>query len=87
LAGKNSAGEDLDPARIWSEFSPQTSARGKLKLARVARTVARLLGEPRGVSHFRVAAALRQDINARIHEGIAMEKLDFALKKSRMGSI
>lgn len=58
-------GED-DPATLWSAISTSASDRGKLKLSRVSRTIARLLGEPRRVAHLRLALLLRQDLEAQV---------------------
>lgn len=45
----------------WSEVSSSDSDRGRLKIGQVARTLARLLGEPRTSRHLRLAQLLRAD--------------------------
>jgi Mg-chelatase subunit ChlI len=50
------------PAEFWSEYTGDASDRGKLKLARVATTLAALLGESRTSKHLRFAELLRQDL-------------------------
>lgn len=53
----------IDPAEFWSQVECSASDRGKLKLARVSKTIAALLNEKRNVNHLRMALLLRQDLD------------------------
>jgi len=59
-----------DPAELWSQVSTGASERGKLKLARVSRTLAGLLGVPRQVIHLRLAVHLRQNLEDVLRHGV-----------------
>ncbi|MBI3544496.1 MAG: ATP-binding protein, partial [Deltaproteobacteria bacterium] len=73
-AGRATDGDD--PASLWSQLSCSASDRGKLKLARVARTVAALLDERRTIRHLRIAQLLRFDLPSTLsHAAPKFEKL------------
>ncbi|MBI3555094.1 MAG: ATP-binding protein [Deltaproteobacteria bacterium] len=65
------AASDVDPSELWSQVSCGATDRGRLKLARVAKTVAALLGQPRSARHLRLAQLLRQDIENALQPGIS----------------
>ena len=70
--------ESASPAELWSQLPVSASDRGRLKLARLSKTLAALLGERRELRHLRLALLLRQDLDLVLRE----ENRDNYLDKS-----
>lgn len=65
-----------DPAELWSQVpSSKLSDRGKLKLARVSKTLAALLGEERQGKHLRLAQLIRQNLHGVLKEPLPTDKI------------
>ena len=70
--------ESASPAELWSQLPLSVSDRSRVRLARLAKTLAALLGERRELRHLRLALLLRQDLDLALRE----ENRDKYLEKS-----
>lgn len=75
VAARTYNDDTATPAELWSQFPcPHASDRGRMKLARVARTIAALMGQRREVLHLRLADLVRSNLQAALRSSLPTEK-------------
>ncbi|MEW6055721.1 MAG: ATP-binding protein [Bdellovibrionota bacterium] len=82
-------GIDVDGPSLWAELSCDLSDRGKMKIARVSRTLALLLDQPRNVHHLKLALLIRQDLDDRLRSAlkIKIQRAEFQLDPALLNKV